>query len=149
MSRRTLVLAALPLLAGFKCLELNPAFDRRTDGGMATGGDLPPAGDMPPFRPAKPCAQPATARITVANFAFNVECGCAEAEGETCTIPAGTTLIWTFADSEEHNVTSLAGSFGMSPNKLSGEFSYTFTFAGEHHYNCTLHSGMHGSILIK
>jgi len=108
------------------------------------GGGSPDSGaqDASSFVPATPCASPSEAQMRVESFAFNVVCGCAEARGTTCTIPRGTTVVWTFADSEEHNVTSVrdvAGSFGMSPDRLTGRFEHVFAEPGTFHYGCTIH----------
>jgi len=137
------VLAAFPLLGGFKCIkydapEVPPdaAPQPDSDGTPTPGVD---GAVKPPFVPAVACADDGVAKLTVENYAYNIVCGCKEDSGLKCTVPAGTTVVWTFADSEQHNITSIANAFGMSPNLLAGQFTYTFTTAGTYDYGCSIH----------
>jgi hypothetical protein len=145
-----LLLGLVPALGGFKCIDYQPPAqpidaalpepggDARTtvDAGDGGGGTV----DGTVFVPAVACQQPGIAQFTVENFEYRITCGCKEATGRTCTLPVGTSVTWTFADSEEHNVVSIANSFGMSPLQLSGQFSHTFVTAGTFGYVCSVHS---------
>jgi plastocyanin len=146
--RLVVALALVPALGGWKCIKYDaPAAG--ADAGVVTGTSHDDAGtpgsgsDSSPvdagFVPATACMHANTAQIIVQNFEFDIACGCAEASGMHCTVPVGTTVTWLFADSEEHNVTSIAGSFGMSPDELSGQFQYQFTTAGSFGYGCSIH----------
>lgn len=145
-----LVLVAPGVLAS-KCVDYDPRLfmdpdaeapkDEDADGSLvsADGGEVSsPAGssDAPAFTPALACASPNEARVLIEGRAFQIRCGCAEADGRTCTVPRGTTVIWTFADSEEHNIAS-AG-FG-SGDRLSGTYSRTFAAPGSFAYGCSIH----------
>ena len=67
----------------------------------------------------------------------------------TKTIAAGTTITWTNKESMNHNVTSNTGLFASTTLGLGATFSYTFSTAGTFNYNCTLHSGMNGTIIVQ
>ncbi|MFO7935946.1 MAG: cupredoxin domain-containing protein [Bacteroidales bacterium] len=66
---------------------------------------------------------------------------------ETLTVAAGTTVSWINKDDVLHNVT--AEGFTSSTNLGEGEtYSYTFDQAGTFDYECTLHPGMEGTIVV-
>jgi len=116
----------LPLLMATKCVD----YERPP--GAATS-----AADAGAVSAGKPCDQPGQARLKAENFAYKIQCGCAETSGRRCTVPLGTTINWQFADSTNHNITS---NFGMSADTLAGTFTYTFTTAGTFKYGCSIHS---------
>jgi hypothetical protein len=122
------LLAALPLLMGIKCVDWDPRF--AAPGGTDAG---------PIAAPGTPCAQPGRAILKVENYAFLIQCGCAEASGKVCTVAPGTTVRWQFADTTEHNIASLAGAFGRSGDRLSGVFEHAFASAGSYKYGCSIH----------
>ena len=132
------IVAAAPMMIVPKCIEYDPAFH------VARGSDARTDGDGSDFGPAVPCSAPGHAELTVENHEFRIQCGCAELEGKTCTIRAGTTVAWTFADSTEHNVSSLASAFGQSGNRLIGRFEHTFDEPREYPYACSIHLTMSG-----
>jgi len=160
---RALSTGALVVLAmGMKCIPYNEAYSPVPDAGtrvMPTGdsgvnttsdsgvdlnGDSGVVVEVdagPPFVPAVACTAPGEARLRVENFAFNIECGCAEATGLICTLPVGTRVTWTFVDSTEHTVMGIA--FG-STELLLGTYDYTFDAAGDYVYECSLHPQMTG-----
>jgi plastocyanin len=66
---------------------------------------------------------------------------------EKVTITAGQTVVWKFDDgSIAHNVT---GPGFRSSDRTSGIFVHTFTTPGDYRYNCTIHSGMTGEVIVK
>jgi plastocyanin len=66
----------------------------------------------------------------------------------TRTVPVGTTVTWRWAaGSSLHNVTFPAGA--SSANQSSGTFQRLFSAAGSFTYQCTLHSGMTGTITVQ
>jgi len=82
-------------------------------------------------------APPMTAAVSVVDYAFNPS-------GRT--IAAGGTVTWTWNGSDQHNVTF---SDAASPTQASGTFMKTFATAGSFPYQCTLHSGMNGTITVE
>jgi plastocyanin len=128
----SLALAALlPFVMATKCVDYDPGPGSAMNG-SADGGAAAATG--------KACDQPGQARLKAENFAFQIQCGCAESAGKRCTVPLGTTIHWQFSDSTNHNITSIANSFGMSADTLSGKFTYTFTSPGTFNYGCSIHS---------
>jgi plastocyanin len=127
MSRPFCLLALVPLLMGAKCIDYDARFagPREVDGGPAAAGT--------------PCSNPSQALLRIENYSFQIQCGCAEASGKVCTVEPGTTVRWTFADTTEHNIASLAGAFGRSGDRLAGVFEHTFGAAGSYKYGCSIH----------
>lgn len=119
-----------------KCFAYDPALAPTDVAAAETGGT---GTDAAGVGMAAPCAQPNEARIRIENSAYINICGCAEESGKICTISTDTTVVWTFGDSEEHNVSSVASAFGMSDDKLAGKFDHQFTAPGVYGYGCTLH----------
>jgi len=73
--------------------------------------------------------------IEISGFAFGA--------GET-TVPVGTTVTWTNADSAPHTVTADDGSF-VSGNMNTGDtFTFTFDEPGTYAYYCEYHGGAGG-----
>lgn len=60
-------------------------------------------------------------------------------------VPAGTTVKWNWEGNTHHNV---VGDAFESPVQESGDFSYTFNTPGTHDYECTLHGGMRGQVIV-
>ena len=78
--------------------------------------------------------------MTVKNFSFMPM---------SLTVPAGTTVTWTFDDSSKHTVTAKDKSFA-SPDLGSGQtYQHTFTTAGTYPYICSIHQYMTGTIVVK
>jgi plastocyanin len=83
-----------------------------------------------------------SAAVSIVNFAFNPT---------TLTVSAGTTVVWTnTAPLTPHTVTSDPGAPVAfdGPVDAGSTFSFTFTVIGTYHYHCTIHPGMHGTIII-
>jgi plastocyanin len=72
----------------------------------------------------------------------------------TLTIHKGDTVTWEFLDgpSAEHTVTSEAHKGGLrfksTGPKLSGTYSVRFTRPGTYYYECVIHPGMDGRIIV-
>ncbi len=76
--------------------------------------------------------------VVLKNIAFNPP--------QTVTIKAGQTVAWKFDDgSIVHNVT---GSGWASNDMDSGYYTHTFTAPGTYDYQCTIHSGMTGVVIV-
>lgn len=95
-----------------------------------------------------PCPAPDEAHLAVEEYAYPILCGCLEPpwteEGEgsqTCTIPLGTTVVWSFRGSLEHNVTSDGSAVLSSDDRAAGAYRFRPTKAGEYAFKCTLHGG--------
>jgi plastocyanin len=124
---------ALCTLGGLSCID----YDSRLRAGTSPEHDA--AVSDAPFVSAIACSEAGEAQLHIVNAAFNIECGCMEGSGKTCTVPAGTKVTWIFGDSEEHNVASVTSTFGPSGELLSGSFSYTFAAPGRFAYGCAIH----------
>jgi plastocyanin len=158
--------ATSPALLGAKCVEYDPRFGGASAvtppqedtaaaapvpeaGAPATDvGSATPEAAAPVFTPGKACAQAKAAIITVKNRQFIIDCGCEETTGKVCTVPAGTTVRWAFADSTEHNVSG--SMLGPSGENLTGNWESVFDKAGSYKYGCSIHRDMRDySIVVK
>jgi Tol biopolymer transport system component len=69
--------------------------------------------------------------------------------GETILIRQGTAVDWSFQGSEDHTATETSfGLFDSGPRSAGESFTYTFTSAGSYRYECTLHAGHEGNIVV-
>ncbi len=155
MNARTRALVcglAAPTLMGTKCV---PEDTRLTQRAPAPSESI---GTSESLLIEHPCPEANTAELLIQNFTFIIVCGCVESpwpigdEGSrTCTVPQGTKVRWTFADSEDHNVVSEAGAFDESGDHLVGTHEHTFDSAGTNTYRCGLHPrDMSGySVVVK
>jgi len=67
----------------------------------------------------------------------------------TLTVAPGSTVTWTQRDDSVHTVTAADRAFG-SGNLAKGQtFSYTFTTAGAYRYLCSIHTYMHGEVIVR
>ena len=60
-------------------------------------------------------------------------------------IPVGDPVGWTWEGSRDHNV---VGDGFQSATQSSGTFTHTFDQPGNYEYECTLHGGMRGEIIV-
>jgi plastocyanin len=60
-------------------------------------------------------------------------------------VPAGTTVTWAWQGNNQHNV---VGDDFESPVQADGEFAHTFAEPGSYDYECTLHFGMNGEVVV-
>ncbi|HEX3872605.1 MAG TPA: plastocyanin/azurin family copper-binding protein [Solirubrobacteraceae bacterium] len=73
----------------------------------------------------------------------------------TVRIHPGDRITWEFLDgpSAEHTVTSDAHKGGLrfkgTGPKLSGTYTVKFTKKGTYYYECTIHPGMNGKIVVR
>ena len=64
------------------------------------------------------------------------------------TVPVGTTVTWQWnSGGTAHNVTFQDG-IKSEDAKTSGTFPRTFSTAGAFPYQCTLHPGMNGNVIV-
>jgi amicyanin len=66
------------------------------------------------------------------------------------TVKVGDTVTWTNNDAVAHDVTETDGQNGPKSTLLQPGKSYVFTFdkAGTYNYNCSIHPGMTGSVIV-
>ena len=69
-----------------------------------------------------------------------------EFEPASLTADAGATVTWVWEGSASHDV---VGQGFETPGQSSGTFRYTFEQPGTYAYECTIHPGMEGSIVVK
>jgi amicyanin len=84
-------------------------------------------------------AQAKTVQVSMKSMAF---------QPKELTISAGDMVTWTNNDPMLHDVD--LGNMGKSPEMRKGEtFSKTFDKAGTYDYDCDIHPGMTGKIIVK
>lgn len=62
------------------------------------------------------------------------------------TVSAGDTVTWQWEGNIPHNA---SGDGFESDLQSEGTFSHTFDTAGEYPYECTVHPGMEGTIIVQ
>lgn len=67
------------------------------------------------------------------------------------TVNVGDTVTWTNVGNRPHDVTSTDGGPLNSPRRImnGGTYSYTATTAGTYQYECTIHPGMDGTLVVQ
>ena len=65
------------------------------------------------------------------------------------TIAVGGTVRWTNMDPIAHNVRGDNNAFSSANLQQNGTFSFTFNSAGSFPYQCTLHTGMNGTVTVQ
>jgi plastocyanin len=110
--------------------------------GCGGGGD-----DSTSSAPASsaPAATGSTATVDMKNIQFNPK---------TLTVNKGTTVTWTNSDSVGHDVTKETGPgprFQSGTGDIGSGDTYKVTFndPGTIKYECTVHPGMTGEIVVK
>jgi plastocyanin len=86
-------------------------------------------------RPNPPGAKGAT--VELKDLKFNPQ---------QVTIKIGETVTWVWKENVLHNI---KGDGFKSDNLSDGTFEHTFTKAGSYDYECTLHSGMTGTVEVS
>ena len=94
----------------------------------------------------------ATAEITVGIQSFpaaaDVALLGASFDPDAVHIAANGSVTWTNNSGQTHNVTFAAAGIPTIPAHSSGSSSRTFTTAGNYAYQCTLHAGMTGTVIV-
>ena len=85
------------------------------------------------------CASTSTAIVIGDNF-FNPDC---------TTVGPGATVTWTWTGGVAHNVIFADASIGNAGDRTSGTIQRQFPTAGTFTYQCSLHAGMNGSIVVQ
>lgn len=68
-----------------------------------------------------------------------------EFEPAAVEVPVGTEVTWTWEGDSDHNV--VADDFS-SDVQSEGTYARTFDEPGTYAYNCTLHAGMEGAVIV-
>ena len=68
---------------------------------------------------------------------------------QTITVAAGTTITWVNEDSVSHNAVADDESWGTDIFGEGGSASIAFDTPGTYTYNCTLHAGMVGTVVVE
>jgi plastocyanin len=94
----------------------------------------------------------ATSTITVSNQtapnAATVALGAQSFDPSIVDIAAGGQVTWTNGSGVQHNVTFVSSTIADIGNHTSGSTARTFPSAGTFDYQCTLHAGMTGSVIV-
>jgi plastocyanin len=77
-----------------------------------------------------------------------VQISLASYQPDSLTVPAGTTVTWNNRDVVRHTVTSDEGLFDSGRLGSGESFSYTFKEPGTFNYHCTIHTFMHGTVIV-
>jgi plastocyanin len=65
------------------------------------------------------------------------------------TVKVGDTIEWTWVDpGNQHSVTADSGNFDSGLCSQGATFDQTFSSAGSIPYHCTIHAGMHGTVVV-
>lgn len=95
---------------------------------------------------AKPKAAPAAPRevrtntVTISKNKFTPQ---------SITVKVGTTVTWKNNDTVVHTVDAVRGEFRSGSVQPGKTFSYTFSTPGLVDYQCSIHPGMLGTVLIE
>lgn len=81
----------------------------------------------------------ATNTVEIKGFAFNPD---------TITIAKGTTVTWTNMDSAQHTVTGIGNDISSEILSQGQTYSFTFNEAGTFEYQCHIHPGMKGKVIV-
>jgi plastocyanin len=100
-------------------------------GGGGSGGANAPA----------PSSSGGSASVTMKDIKFNPS---------SVTVKKGDTVTWTNDDSVGHDVTGNGFKSGSAGGIGQGQtFKHTFAKAGTFKYQCTVHPGMEGTVVVK
>lgn len=67
----------------------------------------------------------------------------------TLTVAAGTTVVWGNNDITEHTSVSDSGQWNSGNIESGKTFSQKFETPGTYTYHCSIHSFMHGTIVVQ
>src|SRR5437879_13122939 len=82
----------------------------------------------------------ATSAVTIQNSAF---------APASVTVRVGDTVTWTNRDAFSHTSTSDTGTWDTGVITAGGSRSFTFGSAGTFAYHCSIHSFMHGTVVVQ
>lgn len=108
-------------------------------GGDSTGPSSTPSNPQPPVIPSQPATPVVTTSVQVEDDFFNPA---------NIQVSPGATVTWSWQTSTLHNITFSDGGSGDKGGS-NVTFNKTFSTTGTFTYNCTLHPGMSGTVLVK
>lgn len=121
-------------------------------GGGGGGGNTSAAPTAPVTQSTTPSTTPTTTPTTSTTPATNevVADDANTFNPGTLTVSKGTTVTFTFKGTA-HNVTfgNTTGAPANIPNSSNTSVARTFATAGTFGYDCTLHAGMRGSVVVN
>jgi plastocyanin len=129
---RVLVLAAAVVTLVASVAAIGAAATSSDDGGGSDVATTEPGGST--------IAPTGSATVEIRDFAFN------PAE---LTVQPGTVVTWTNGDGETHTVESEDGTFSSGDVDSGATFSFTFNEPGTFPYICSIHTSMHGTIVVE
>jgi plastocyanin len=77
--------------------------------------------------------------VTINNFAFSPD---------SLNIPAGDTVLWTNDQNVTHTVTSDTGTELGHQLTSGSNYQHIFGAAGTYRYHCSIHTTMHGVVVV-
>ena len=106
---------------------------------------------VPPTTVPPPPTAVAQAAAPKSNNVVTVKISDYAYQPDRITVPVGTTVVWSNADDEEHDVTSEGGASVLNSPDFGkgGSFSFTFNQPGEYKYYCVPHDYMHGVVVVR
>ena len=87
-----------------------------------------------------PVAAASPPTVQIVDFAF---------QPSTITVTAGETVTWANAGATTHTVTADDGSFDSGSLDPGNRFANLFDKPGTYTYHCSIHSSMHGTVIVK
>ena len=137
-SMRLVTAATLALLLGCLALALVAAGCGGGDDNDDSGGGGGGGGNANQEAPA---AKSGGAQVTMKDIKF---------DPSTVNVKVGDTVTWTNDDSVGHDVTSDTFKSGDAGGIGGGQtFEHKFAKAGTFKYQCTIHPGMTGTVVVK
>jgi plastocyanin len=136
MTKRWLALTVACLALGLVAAGCGGSDDNNSDnGGGGNGG-----GTTAPANPA-PAAKGGSGDVTMKDIKFHPS---------KVSIKTGQTVVWTNDDSVGHDVTSDTFKSGDPGGIENGQtFQHKFAKKGTFKYQCSVHPGMEGTIVVK
>lgn len=64
-------------------------------------------------------------------------------------VPVGRRVVWRWTDQVRHNVVADGAAFASSKVLAGGAYAVRFDKAGTYGYQCTLHEGMRGTVVVS
>ena len=128
----------------FRAALVTLAFAAACGGGGGSGGNVTPTDPYTPGTPSgsgTPAAPAANEVIATTESTFNPT---------TLTVAKGTTVTFTF-QSTVHNVqfANTTGAPANIANTSNSAVQRVFATAGTFGFDCSLHSGMHGTVVVN
>jgi plastocyanin len=119
--------------------------------GPYEGNPLPPPPPNPPPPPPPPGPNPLQGSVAMESSEDGYGSTTFSFKPSEVAIARTGTITWTNESGTGHNVTfaSTTGAPTNIPAYTSGSSSRTFNTAGTFNYQCTLHSGMSGKVIVE